>query len=133
MVRLGSKPFDQALTEAAQRAKAETDATDQLAELQREAPDLAGRRMRYPGSASRARRPSTRPGPGPLNRRAERMRPARAESRASAHLRRLPDLQLAELLNVSQPGPLLIRCRSRLCASGRAGQDGECPGQRMTE
>ena len=28
-------------------------------ELQREAPDLAGRRMRYPGSASRARRPST--------------------------------------------------------------------------
>jgi hypothetical protein len=27
---------------------------DQLAELQREAPDLAGRRMRYPGSASRA-------------------------------------------------------------------------------
>ena len=38
-------------------------------EPQREAPDLAGRRMRYPGSASRARRTSTGPGPGPLTRR----------------------------------------------------------------
>src|SRR4051812_49778436 len=97
-------------------------------ELQREAPDLAGRQMRYPGSVSRARRPATGPVPAhPLQPRAERTRLAGAESRASAHLRRLPDLQLAELLNVSQPGPLLIGYRSRLGNAGRVGQDGECP------
>jgi len=62
-------------------------------ELQREAPDLAGRRMRYPGSASRARRPSTGSVPARSLAAADRMRLARAEGRASAHRfqRRQPD------------------------------------------
>src|SRR4051812_10318473 len=77
--------------------------------LQREAPALAGRRMRYPGSASRAQRPSTGSVPARSLAAADRMRLARAEGRASAHLRRLPAPQLAELLNVSRPGPLLLR------------------------
>jgi hypothetical protein len=63
MVRLGSKPLDQALSEAVQRAKAETDATDQLAELQREAPDLAAlvaeEQLKLP-VAGRARRTAPR-------------------------------------------------------------------------
>lgn len=42
MVRQGTKPFDQALTEAQYRAKAETDSSTQLAQLQAQAPDLAG-------------------------------------------------------------------------------------------
>ena len=58
-------------------------------EAQREAPDLAGRRMRYPAPASRAVLEAGPVPAHPLQPRAERTRLARAESRASAHLRRL--------------------------------------------
>ena len=67
-------------------------------------------------------KPAARSRPAPRLVGAERTRPARAEGRASAHLRRLPDLQLAELLNVSRPGPLLIGSRSRLLCF-QAGRD----------
>ena len=49
-----------------------------MGEAQREAPNLAGRRMRYPAPASRAATHLSygRPGPDPLIRWAERLRPA---------------------------------------------------------